>query len=377
MSTLTRSATLPYATADAATLIAHRAQAAARPLEIGPIRLVGVGFSGLSDVRQESLFPDLELMAEEVSDTGHAAGRSATPRSAAPGVADRRRRRAHRATDTAGCRAPGHGVMTVRFETRGTGPGPVRTFRDDNPDVTTGQPGRQPGLARLRASATDCAAVPDSAPAGEDVVDGRAARPARPSAAPGPVAARRRRHHHGARVDQLAARPVAGADPRAGHPGRHDDRDAGAHRPAGPRRSPRRPRCPTPSASSTIPAAPAATQASIATASAPGVDGDDVDPRRVALRDSSPRNGRPVRGLRDRPSATMPTPTAKPAIAVPFVQPERLPDRPGERHDARRCPWPARLAGQVNASRRLAGPSASGASALRMAPVSTTGTAPS
>ncbi|MGV0803990.1 DNA polymerase IV, partial [Mycolicibacterium elephantis] len=34
-----------------------------------PIRLVGVGFSGLSEVRQESLFPDLDLVAEEVSDT--------------------------------------------------------------------------------------------------------------------------------------------------------------------------------------------------------------------------------------------------------------------------------------------------------------------
>ena len=63
MSMLTRSATLPYATADAATLIAMARRLLLDPVEIGPIRLVGVGFSGLSDVRQESLFPDLELAA--------------------------------------------------------------------------------------------------------------------------------------------------------------------------------------------------------------------------------------------------------------------------------------------------------------------------
>ncbi len=65
MSILTRSATLPYATADAATLTAMARRLLLDPVEVGPIRLVGVGFSGLSDVRQESLFPDLELAAEE------------------------------------------------------------------------------------------------------------------------------------------------------------------------------------------------------------------------------------------------------------------------------------------------------------------------
>ena len=69
MSILTRSATLPYATTDAATLIAMARRLLLDPVEIGPIRLVGVGFSGLSDVRQESLFPDLELVAEDVSNT--------------------------------------------------------------------------------------------------------------------------------------------------------------------------------------------------------------------------------------------------------------------------------------------------------------------
>ena len=65
MSVLTRSATLPYATTDAATLTAMARRLLLDPVEVGPIRLVGVGFSGLTDVRQESLFPDLELAAEE------------------------------------------------------------------------------------------------------------------------------------------------------------------------------------------------------------------------------------------------------------------------------------------------------------------------
>src|SRR5271168_534162 len=56
MSTLTRSLTLPYATADPATLIAAARRLLLDPLEVGPIRLVGVGFSGLSEVRQEPLF---------------------------------------------------------------------------------------------------------------------------------------------------------------------------------------------------------------------------------------------------------------------------------------------------------------------------------
>ncbi len=61
MSTLTRSATLPYATADAAALAAMARRLLLDPRQIGPIRLLGVGFSGLSNVRQDSLFPDLEL----------------------------------------------------------------------------------------------------------------------------------------------------------------------------------------------------------------------------------------------------------------------------------------------------------------------------
>lgn len=168
MSILTRSATLPYATTDAATLIAMARRLLLDPLEIGPIRLVGVGFSGLSEVRQESLFPDLELMAEEVSDAGLPQPMSDADMAPAWRIGDDV---VHIEYGHGWIQGAGHGVMTVRFETRGTGPGFVRTFGDDTPDVR-------------RANPVDSLAWPDyvnalavdSAPAGDDVVDGRAAR---------------------------------------------------------------------------------------------------------------------------------------------------------------------------------------------------------
>ena len=73
MSTLTRSATLPYATTDAAALAALARRLLLDPRQIGPIRLLGVGFSGLSSVRQDSLFPDLELTVFD-TEPGRTAG---------------------------------------------------------------------------------------------------------------------------------------------------------------------------------------------------------------------------------------------------------------------------------------------------------------
>ena len=61
----------------------------------------------------------------------------------------------------------GHGVMTVRFETRSTGRGPVHTFPDDTPGID-------------RANPVDSLDWPDyvdalaarSAPASDDIADG-------------------------------------------------------------------------------------------------------------------------------------------------------------------------------------------------------------
>ncbi|MFY9917465.1 MAG: DNA polymerase IV [Mycobacterium sp.] len=169
MSILTRSATLPYATADAATLIAMARRLLLDPLDVGPIRLVGVGFSGLSEVRQESLFPDLDLIAEEVSDTGLPQTVSqAAERAPAWRIGDDV---VHTTLGHGWIQGAGHGVMTVRFETRGTGPGPVRTFGDDTPDIQRANP-----VDSLDWPDYVDALASESAPAGEDVVDGRAAR---------------------------------------------------------------------------------------------------------------------------------------------------------------------------------------------------------
>ena len=141
MSTLTRSATLPYATADAATLIGTARRLLLDPQEIGPVRLLGVGFSGLSDVLQESLFPDLEQVLE--ASASHQAEPLAN-QAAATTMADTGWRIgddvAHVEYGHGWVQGAGHGVMTVRFETRGSGPGPARTLRADDPNIARANP---------------------------------------------------------------------------------------------------------------------------------------------------------------------------------------------------------------------------------------------
>lgn len=137
MSTLTRSATLPYATADAATLIGTARRLLLDPVDIGPVRLVGVGFSGLSDVLQESLFPDLDQTLD-ASDS-HQVGPVGTPAdpSAAWRIGDDV---AHSSLGHGWVQGAGHGVMTVRFETRASGPGQAHTLPHDSPEVVRANP---------------------------------------------------------------------------------------------------------------------------------------------------------------------------------------------------------------------------------------------
>lgn len=140
MSVLTRSATLPYATTDAAALTSAAARLLLDPQQVGPIRLLGVGFSGLTDVRQESLFPDLvfpeEPAASEAPETP--AAEPISPPTTAPWrIGDDV---AHRELGHGWVQGAGHGVMTVRFETRSSGPGPVRTFPIDEPAITRADP---------------------------------------------------------------------------------------------------------------------------------------------------------------------------------------------------------------------------------------------
>ncbi|WIM90160.1 DNA polymerase IV [Candidatus Mycobacterium wuenschmannii] len=143
MSTLTRSATLPYATTDPAALAALARRLLLDPRQIGPIRLLGVGFSGLSSVRQDSLFPDLDLAVPETEASGDQAAAEHEP--IAPPAPEAAGWRigddvTHREWGHGWVQGAGHGVVTVRFETRGTGPGPARTFSSDTDDITRANP---------------------------------------------------------------------------------------------------------------------------------------------------------------------------------------------------------------------------------------------
>ncbi|MCX2930195.1 DNA polymerase IV [Mycobacterium sp. CVI_P3] len=139
MTTLTRSATLPYATGNAGTLSATAHRLLLDPREIGPIRLLGVGFSGLSDVRQESLFPDLEHMGGAVADTldTHMPVPDPAPDAGGWRIGDDV---SHPELGHGWVQGAGHGVVSVRFETRGSGPGVMRTFAGDNPELRTANP---------------------------------------------------------------------------------------------------------------------------------------------------------------------------------------------------------------------------------------------
>ncbi|HEX2400204.1 MAG TPA: DNA polymerase IV, partial [Mycobacterium sp.] len=165
MSILTRSATLPYATTDVSTLIAMARRLLLDPIEIGPIRLVGVGFSGLSDVRQESLFPDLELVAEDVPNASLPP--TVTDLAATPPAWRVGDDVVHTEFGHGWIQGAGHGVMTVRFETRSSGPGPVHTFPDDTPGIERANPVDSLDWADFLSEL-----AARSAPAGDDVLDG-------------------------------------------------------------------------------------------------------------------------------------------------------------------------------------------------------------
>ncbi|WP_374198866.1 DNA polymerase IV [Mycobacterium sp. MYCO198283] len=163
MSILTRSTTLPYATLDGPTLLAAAHRLLLDPLEIGPIRLVGVGFSGLTEVLQEPLFADLDTVAE-VSAAAlppTVSEQAETPPAWRLGDDVR-----HPDFGHGWIQGAGHGVMTVRFETRSSGPGPARTFAIDDPQVTRANPVDSLDWPEY------VAALDASAPAVEDVVDG-------------------------------------------------------------------------------------------------------------------------------------------------------------------------------------------------------------
>ncbi len=132
--TLSRSTTLASPTDGAAT-IARLARTLLTDLDTsGGVRLLGVGVSGLADWVQEDLFGETaqgedEELIPEVEVPHH------SRRAWAPGMDVE-----HVEHGRGWVWGSGRGVVTVRFETASTPPGPVRSFKADDPDLTPWRP---------------------------------------------------------------------------------------------------------------------------------------------------------------------------------------------------------------------------------------------
>ena len=133
-STLTRSRTLLSAT-DRDEVIASVAEALLAGVDVtNGVRLLGVGVAGLTDVLQEDLFAEAEAPVD---------GPEPAELGAPAPLEDPEPRRRNGWTPGADVEHDEHGPgwvwgsglgrVTVRFETRTTGPGPVRTFADTDP----------------------------------------------------------------------------------------------------------------------------------------------------------------------------------------------------------------------------------------------------
>lgn len=145
-----RSATLAYATDDPETLKATAYKLARYPDELGPIRLVGVSYSGLEVARQDVLFPELDqVKVRHVPDYDYEPGVSdgiVEPRvevhveDAAAETWVPTQDVEHEEFGHGWVQGTGHGVVSVRFETRETEPGATKSFAVDDPALRPGDP---------------------------------------------------------------------------------------------------------------------------------------------------------------------------------------------------------------------------------------------
>jgi len=144
-STLTRSETLRGPTDDPAVV----REAAARLLEsvdtTGGVRLLGVGVSGLADYTQEDLFAQARTAAAAAEELEHAETEEAEEVVEEPVPPAERRWHAghdvrHAEFGHGWVQGSGLGRVTVRFETPGSLPGRVRTFRSDDPLLEGAEP---------------------------------------------------------------------------------------------------------------------------------------------------------------------------------------------------------------------------------------------
>ncbi|RYB91898.1 DNA polymerase IV [Nocardioides oleivorans] len=129
--TLSRSSTLPSPTDDGGT-IGRVARSLLGDLDTtGGVRLLGVGVSGLADWVQEDLFGD-----EPDADEADEVVLPEPPRRTWPPGADV----VHDEMGAGWVWGSGSGVVTVRFETADTPPGPVRSYRADDPALHRYEP---------------------------------------------------------------------------------------------------------------------------------------------------------------------------------------------------------------------------------------------
>ena len=141
--TISRSTTLGSPT-DAAGTIGRLAVGLLQDLETtGGVRLLGVGVSGLADWIQEDLFgetvdDEVEAAADldlEAPSTAGARQLTGPAPAWAPGMDVE-----HAVMGRGWVWGSGRGVVTVRFETAETDPGPVRSYPIDDPDLKPWRP---------------------------------------------------------------------------------------------------------------------------------------------------------------------------------------------------------------------------------------------
>lgn len=131
--TLSRSSTLTSPTDSAAT-IARLARALLADLDTsGGVRLLGVGVSGLADWVQEDLFG--ETAEEEPEEIPEVEVPHHSRRTWAPGMDV-----VHTEMGRGWVWGSGRGVVTVRFETAETPAGPVRSYAEDDPELSAWRP---------------------------------------------------------------------------------------------------------------------------------------------------------------------------------------------------------------------------------------------
>ena len=129
-STFTRSRTLRGAT-DRAEVIGSVATSLLTAVNVaGGVRLLGVGVAGLTELRQEELFTN---DSEPEADDDVVVHARAEPEPAGPPIWRPGADVVHDDHGRGWVWGAGLGRVTVRFETRDTPPGPVRTFAIDDP----------------------------------------------------------------------------------------------------------------------------------------------------------------------------------------------------------------------------------------------------